>query len=69
MNQASAQADWTANGNPELLRPTSDYLITVEFAMRETMSSAALSKTFDLSLQTTLCNHMLRSNRVKQILC
>ena len=69
MNQASAQADWTANGNPELLRSTSDYLITVEFAMRETMSSAALSKTFDLSLQTTLFNHMLRSNRVKQILC
>ena len=25
MNQASAQADWTANGNPRLLRPTFDY--------------------------------------------
>ena len=25
VDQAPAQADWTANGNPRLLRPTSDY--------------------------------------------
>ena len=56
MNQASAQADWSANGNPRLLKPTPDYSGVCN--EREDVFSGALK---DMISHCKLrYNHMLR---------